>query len=512
MRIHRNQIVLPAALAAVISLPALAQAEEYYRAAAATIVAPGHLVISSSTYTGTAATVTVGQALPISPSVAATANGAYPTVFNNDLVDANFGITSPITLTGYATYDFAGDIVPGRVLGTLDVTAITGIATSFSSKSELSLHVSTDNSAITLMGYRAAINQLDISDTNTPGNIDPTNTDVAPATYRDVVEVNTFGYLSATDTNAYSGNNGRGAILSVNTNGTGQNEYLMVGNGGNGASPPPVDIVNDTGAQLIGAQAASPTTTVVGVQQGTPGAASGFQFGFSVANPPLSAAADKSGKDDNFRGITVFNQTEYVTKGSGSNGVDTVYQVSPAGGGLPTKANASTATISILPGFPTTLAKTAATAPLTKQFYPFGLYFANSTTLYVADEGPQALASSPNGGLQKWIFNGTSWTLAYTLQAGLNLGTQYAVAGYPTQYNPATTGLRNISGYTEGNTVTIFAVTSTYSNLGDPGADPNQVVEIVDNLSATTLPAGEAFTPVAGPTYGTVYRGVAYIP
>jgi hypothetical protein len=506
---------MPAALAAAFTLPVLASPAaqaETYSAKAATIVAPGNLVISSSTYAGTATTITVGQALPVVPAATAIANGSYPGVFANDTVDANFGITSPITLTGYATFNDGGYIIPGRVLGTLNVTALTGICTSFSSKSELSLHVSTDNTAITLMGYKAPINAIDISDTNTPGNADPTNSDTATPTYRAVVDVNTFGYLSATATNAYSGNNGRGAVLSANTNGTGANEYLMVGNGGNGSSPPPVYVVDDTGAQLIDAQQASPNATVVGMQQGTPGAANGFQFGFSVANPPVSAAADKSGKDDNFRGITVFNQTEYVTKGSGSNGVNTVYQVSPAGGGLPTKANASGAVISILPGFPTILAKTAAKAPLAQQFYPFGLYFANSTTLYVADEGPQALAGSPNGGLQKWIFNGTTWTLAYTLQAGLNLGTQYAVAGYPTEYNPATTGLRNISGYTQGNVVTIFATTSTYSNLGDPGADPNQVVEIVDSLSATTLPAGESFTTVVGPTYGVVYRGVAYIP
>jgi hypothetical protein len=37
------------------------------------------------------------------------------------------------------------------------------------------------------------------------------------------------------------------------------------------------------------------------------------------------------GKDDNFRGMTIYNDTLYVTKGSGSNGVNTVYQVGPAG-------------------------------------------------------------------------------------------------------------------------------------------------------------------------------------
>lgn len=46
------------------------------------------------------------------------------------------------------------------------------------------------------------------------------------------------------------------------------------------------------------------------------------------------------------------------------------------------------------------------------------------------------------------------------------------------------------------------------------GADPNKVVPIIDELGATTLTsavASEALAVVAGPTYGTVYRGVAYV-
>ena len=48
---------------------------------------------------------------------------------------------------------------------------------------------------------------------------------------------------------------------------------------------------------------------------------------------------DKPGKDTNFRGLTIFDDTLYVTKGSGGNGVNTVYQVGPRGS-LPTTSNA----------------------------------------------------------------------------------------------------------------------------------------------------------------------------
>jgi len=75
-----------------------------------------------------------------------------------------------------------------------------------------------------------------------------------------------------------------------------------------------------------------------------------------------------------------------------------------------------------------------------------------------------------------------------------------------------TIGLRNLAGRVNGNgSVTLWAVTSTNSTAGDTGADPNQVVEVTDVIAATTPAANETFTTVAGPTYGTVYRGVAYV-
>ena len=79
--------------------------------------------------------------------------------------------------------------------------------------------------------------------------------------------------------------------------------------------------------------------------------------------------------------------------------------------------------------------------------FPFGIWFANATTLYVADEGNgdntyangiySVAAAQATAGLQKWIFDFTSgqWNLAYTLQAGLQLGVPYTVAGYPTGNN-----------------------------------------------------------------------------
>jgi hypothetical protein len=53
---------------------------------------------------------------------------------------------------------------------------------------------------------------------------------------------------------------------------------------------------------------------------------------------------------------------------------------------------ASSTQVAILPGFPTGLATNISTDPTspnfaTTNFHPFGIWFANATTLYAADEG-----------------------------------------------------------------------------------------------------------------------------
>jgi hypothetical protein len=183
----------------------------------------------------------------------------------------------------------------------------------------------------------------------------------------------------------------------------------------------------------------------------------------------------------------------------------------------------------VLSGFPTTLAKSKSNTS-----FPFGIWFANPHTLYLADEGDGATtfssasgrytdaAAQTTAGLQKWVFDSAtgSWQHVDTLQAGLNLGQAYSVPGYPIGDNaatglpwpPATDGLRNITGrVNHDGTRTIWAVTSTVSGSGDQGADPNQVVSITDDLAATT-PGSERFQQVVAPRYGQVLRGVALAP
>jgi hypothetical protein len=504
---------------------------------------PGNLVVSGSYYTGQADLFTPGVTeLPPgctgSGCTAAVADGSYPYVFNNDASDPSFGVTSPV---------FLDQITPhGRLVNVLRVPGGNGpggtradhVVTSFSSKSELSLNLSTDGRDLTFMGYYATPNTVDVSNANTPGAIDPTNP-VTSAYYRVAAEVDQSGRISYTLTNAYSGDNGRAAILN---NSGGDNVLYMAGNAGNGSNPQPDGIISGTGAQITTPQRLPETGQ-------TPGAATPVgSFNVTQLGDPI----DKVGKDTNFRGLTIYNNVVYYTKGSGSNGVNTVYFIDttgnacPSGVGVPQPgAKLPTSPIDynpallqsegvtpynmcILKGFPTTLAKSAS-----EDAFPFGLFFANADTLYVADEGNgtatydpatgsySAAAAQTTAGLQKWVFNGTQWNLAYTLSTGLNLGQPYSVAGYPAGDNaatglpwaPATDGLRNITGRVNPNgTVTIWAVTSTVSGSGDQGADPNKLVAITDRLSAAALPAGERFVTVRSAGYGEVLRGVSLTP
>jgi hypothetical protein len=270
----------------------------------------------------------------------------------------------------------------------------------------------------------------------------------------------------------------------------------------------------------------------------------------------LGLPHDKIGKDTNFRGLTIFNNVVYFTKGSGGNGVNTVYFVDttgsacPRGVGLPSSfavlpttgiafdpdplklqaAGVTPYNMCILQGFPADLAST-------NDYFPFGIWFADANTLYVAQEGDgvntfdsvsgmyTAAAAQTTAGLEKWVFDSIkkSWSRAYTLQSGLKLGTPYVISAYPIGNNPvtklpwspATDGIRNITGRMEDDgTVTIWGITSTVSGSGDQGADPNKLVMIVDSLKNINPAAAahESFSTVRSAGFAEVLRGVSFTP
>lgn len=543
----KRTVAAIAIVAFFAAIPATAQHTKADRDHGRFFFWPGNLVVSRSVYDNNPNNVQVGEILP--PNCASTQggcaaptgapyNGTYPLVWNDNLYDGSFGITSKIYLDQMFPFGF--------VINSLEVPnssqhGITGtsdqMVTSFSSKSELALNLSTDGQYLTFSGYVAPIDILDASNSNTAGAVDPTNP-VGENVQRAIAQVDAHGQFQFTETNAYSGNNGRAAIWN-NTNGA--NFFYTSGNAGNGANPQPDGIILGAGTQII-----SPANLPESQQNpGTPTPVGSFNITL------LGYKADKIGKDDNFRGLTTFNNVLYYSKGSGGNGVNTVYFLDPTGSacpngvGLPSPSAALPTSplaydpsqlqtvglpsnMCILAGFPAIPNKFATTTA-----YPFGIWFANATTLYIADEGDgyhggtdlyTHAAAQTTSGLQKWVLNSSTntWNLVYTLQTGLGLGVPYTVRHYPTGNNPGTTlpwapatdGLRNITGLAEDGYVAVWGITSTVSGSGDQGADPNQLVVVFDSISNTdpAVAARESFYTIRQAGSKEVLRGVSFTP
>ncbi len=484
----------PARRAAIVTgCSAIALSAAVGAAHAGNLINKDSLLVSMTSYQD------VGQVFGLIPGVtqipggAANANGNVNNVWNNSSVDGQFGVTSPLQFQDLSAT--TGALLAAESLDSSQVV------TSFSSKSELGLSItSTKNGPVaTVMGYTPGgagypsigVGMLDVSNADSTSYIDPTNvasqfykgTNTDYAFNRSVVAVSANGAYSITPTLAYGGDNNRAAVLAPN------GLYYTVGNSNSGTT---------TAKEL---------TTTTGLEVVTPGTTQNSKMidpTFNTYPTYQNYSKDKAGKTNNYRGVTYYNGNLYFTKGSGGNGIDTVYTVSNPGGKLPTASTANAAKISILPGFPTDSAKETGA-----NFTPFGLFFANKDTLYVADEGSgNNTDAMVNAGLEKWSDVNGTWMLDYTLQTGL-IGASYDVAGW--DYTETVTGLRNLTGEVNANgTVTLWATTATTSGSGDNGADPNQIVKITDMLGDTTLPANESFSVFDPAQLGVRYGGVAF--
>ena len=176
LRRSRWRVTLVAALAVLTtgSLIAAANASAATRDHERPFFFPGNLLVSGSVYQNDPSLLTPGVTqLPPgctgSNCVTATNDGTYPGVFNNALVDGSFGVTSPAFLEQLTPY---GRFVNGMFVPIprsehghrpADGFGQDGMVTSFSSKSELALNLSTSGRDVTFMGYVAQPDQLDVS-------------------------------------------------------------------------------------------------------------------------------------------------------------------------------------------------------------------------------------------------------------------------------------------------------------------------------------------------------------
>jgi hypothetical protein len=148
---------------------------------------------------------------------------------------------------------------------------------------------------------------------------------------------------------------------------------------------------------------------------------------------------------------------------------------------------------------------------------PENYFFANASTLYVADSGAPKNDSATNaplgdGGLQKWTNSKSDgsggWTLDYTLSAGLGLvpNTHTNSSGQPS----GTSGLYGLTGEVMKNgAVELYATNYTLGDL-----DPTFLYGITDTLSDTmaSQATGESFTELEAAPADANFKGVAFAP
>ena len=261
--------------------------------------------------------------------------------------------------------------------------------------------------------------------------------------------------------------------------------------------------------------------------QGSSGDATGgvfvTQLGGSSATSITGADAG-SGASQDAREVQIYNNTLYVSSDSksGSTNRDYIGTLGTAGTPPTSLANGGNGPI-MLTGYGNTggtgkLTVTAATANginsigAIVNLSPENYFFANPSTLYVADSGSpknnSGTSTLGDGGLQKWVNSKAdgsgTWTLEYTLSAGLGL------VSNTQNDNPSgddTTGLYGLAGEVVGGNVELFATNYTIGDL-----DPTFLYGITDTLSATSAAAGEAFTQLAAAPADSNFKGVAFAP
>jgi hypothetical protein len=146
---------------------------------------------------------------------------------------------------------------------------------------------------------------------------------------------------------------------------------------------------------------------------------------------------------------------------------------------------------------------------------PENYFYASPSVLYVADDGSPKQTSASNklgdGGLQKWVNSQSdgsgTWTLEYTISAGLNLIQNNVANASDTD---GTTGLYGLTGELVDNNgvqeVELFATNFTIADL-----DQTYLYAVTDPLLATS-DAGEVFAQLAAAPSDSNFKGVSFAP
>ncbi len=340
-----------------------------------------------------------------------------------------------------------------------------GIVGQYGSSSEGTLQLSGNGQYLTIAGYSASAAAAGI-DASTNSENGTTFTTGTPFSH------NTVSLAQSTDTNVPR----VAALIDANGNVNSSTELNDVYNTNN-----PRSVYSSTGS----------TFYISGQGDGND-SDQGVFYGNVGLNTTVSGSPTGIYNLQDTRTVTAYNGNLYFSIDTGS-GTDTgIWKYN----GLPTTSSTPTRII------PANNGKSGGS----EVFYsPEGFYFANANTLYVADTGDPKGGDVGDGGIQKWTFNGNTWSLQYTLTPTSSAWTSSDQTGFE-----ALAG--EVVGSGASAQVDLFAVSYTSGN-----GDPDGLFSISDSLDATTG-AGESFTEIesaagnTGGKGGELFKGVAFAP
>jgi hypothetical protein len=277
----------------------------------------------------------------------------------------------------------------------------------------------------------------------------------------------------------------------------------------------------DGSAFYVSGQASSKTDPTQGVFYALKGATTATAIDTTTDTRVVSIV-------NNGTGNTLYVSRDYNPPGSGLQNNTNVDRLTGPGGGLPTSSAGLTDTHITPPASPLSsgvnngsinltagLANGVNNARIGSFVYlsPEQFFFADATTLYVADSGQPKngnanKAALGEGGLQKWTLNNGTWTLDYDLVKGLSL-VNNATANANTPTAPGVTGLFGLTGKVVNGQVELFATSYGLNELS-----PSFLYDITDTLSFTTIAQAnaESFTALYSSASGELIRGVAFAP
>ena len=416
---------------------------------------------------------------------------------------------SPLSLYQYTPTGLNQAVLAGRSVVTGSANPI---SSEYGSSSEGLLQRSGDGKSLTIMGYA----------------IDATTFNASPSTYVPQTATNAGKTSALAQSTSMAG----GTTVTANgTTTTYQPVARVIANitadGGVDTSTALLNVFDQNNPRSVWTQnGSSYYVSGQGVSGDTTGGVFYTTAGSTTATPITGKDTSNNTATQDTRDVQVVNGQLYVSVDSKSGSGNNRDYVGTVGTGTPTttvvNSSGKATGPTMLKGFGNSggtgklvvtltngVENTNGLAPVGSEINlsPEQFFFANSTTLYVTDTGQPKNDSVTNdsngnrlgnGGLEKWVLNNGSWSLAYTLSAGLDLVSNTSASG--------TTGLFGLAGrLNDDGTVSFYATSYTINDL-----DTSYLYAITDTLSATSG-AGEAFSVIDSAT-DSKFMGVAFAP